>query len=143
MFPVELITMAAGFVGSGVMTLMNNAMKNRAEIMKLALAKAETQERIYAGARAVKNKGFQWTRRAIAIGVIGSVIFATMIAPFIWPETQITVGLTEYNPGFWFLTEGRDAITWYTLPRGVVITPVFSHMIYAITGLFFGNQVTK
>lgn len=142
-FPIELITMGAGFVGSAITTMMSNALKNRAEIMQLALAKAEVQEKIYAGARSVKNRGFQWTRRTIALGVIGSVVFATMIAPYIWPDVQITVGLTEYKPGFWFLTEGRDAITWYTLPKGVVITPVFSHMIYAITGLFMGNQVSK
>ena len=142
-FPIQLITMGAGFVASAVTTLMSNALKNRAEIMKLAITRGEAQAKIYEGVRSVKNKGFSWTRRTIALGVIGSVIFATMIAPFIWPETQITVGLTEYKPGFWFLTEGRDAITWYTLPKGVVITPVFSHMIYAITGLFFGNQVSK
>jgi uncharacterized protein YceK len=142
-FPIELVTMGAGFIASAATTLMSNAFKNRTEIMKLALAKAEVQEKIYAGARSVTNKGFQWTRRVIALSVIGTVLFSTMIAPYIWPDVQITVGLTEYKPGFWFLTEGRDAISWFTLPKGVVMTPVFSHMIYGITGLFFGNQVSK
>jgi hypothetical protein len=143
MFPVELMTMAAGFVGSSVVTLISNAMKSRAQIMELALAKAEVQQKIFEGARSIKNRGFQWTRRIIALGVIGTVLFSTMLAPIWFPDLRITVGLTEYKPGFWFITEGRDAITWYTLPKGIVMTPVFSHMIYAITGLFFGNQVSK
>jgi hypothetical protein len=143
MFPVELVTMGLGFVGSAVTTLMSNAMKSRAQIMKLAIAKGETQAKIYEGARSVKDKGFQMTRRIIALSVIGGVLFSTMVAPYIWPDVAITVGLSEYKPGFWFLTEGHDQITWRTLPQGVVLTPVISHMISAITGLFFGNQVSK
>ena len=143
--PLELITLGTSFVASAFTTLVSSSMKSREQIFKHALARGDAQAGIAdrAAARGEGNKGFQLTRRIIALSVIGSIIFATMIAPIMFPDLPITVGLSEQTGGFWFFSDPREAFNWYTFNGGVVMTPLMTHMASAITGFFFGNQISK
>ena len=141
--PLELITMGAGFVASAVTTLFKQSMDKRQQMFEMAITRGETQAKIYEAARAGGSKGFQLTRRIIALSVVGGLIFSTMIAPIIFPTLPITVGLSESSSGFWFFSDPREIFNWYTFNGGIVITPLMSHMGSAITGFFFVNQVAK
>lgn len=141
--PMELITMGASFVASAVTTLFSQSMKKRQAIFEMAMAKGEKQAEIYQQVREAGTPGFQITRRVIALGVIGAFIWATMIMPVFFPHTPITVGLSETHGGFWFFTDPKEVFTWYTSQGGVVLTPLVTHMGSAITGFFFGNQISK
>jgi hypothetical protein len=141
--PLELITMGAGFVASAFTTLFKTSMDKRQQMFEMAITKGEAQAKIYEGARNGGSKSFQLTRRIIALSCIGGIIFSTMIAPIMWPDLPITVGLSESSSGFWFFSDPREVFNWYTFNGGIVITPLMSHMGSAITGFFFGNQIAK
>ena len=143
--PLELITMGTTFIAGAFTTLVSTSMKQRSQIFKQALGRAAGQADVAdrAAKRAEGQPGMQLTRRMIALGVIFSIIFATMIAPFIFPELPITVGLSEQTGGFWFFSDPHEVAKWYTFDGGVVITPLMTHMGSAITGFFFGNQIAK
>ena len=143
MIPTELITMGASFIASSVATLFKQSMEKRQALFEMAMAKGELQQKIYAEARAAGSPGFQLTRRIIAVGVVGSVIFATLLAPYWIPNVGIHIGLPETTSGFWFFTDPKPITKWYSFKDGIVMTPVFTHMIGAIIGFFFGNQVVK
>ena len=143
--PLELVTMGASFLASSFTTLVSSSMKARQQTFEHVLGKAMAQSDIAdkAAARGKGDRGFQLTRRIIALGVIGAIIFATMILPIWKPDIPITVGLSEISGGFWFFSDPREVFNWYTFNGGVVMTPLMTHMGSAITGFFFGNQIAK
>ena len=73
-----------------------------------------------------------------AVGAI--VIWPKVIAVF-WPEVGVTVGYTQWSPGFLFF-DGADDTIWHTM-KGLVITPLDTHLLSAIVGLYFGASMVK
>jgi hypothetical protein len=141
--PLELITMGAGFVASAFTTLFSKSMEKRQAMFEMAITRGQVQAEIYDKVRNSGSKGFQITRRVIALGVIGTILFSTMIAPIFFPDLPITIGLSESTGGFWFFSDPHEEFNWYTFNGGVVMSPLLSHLGYAIAGLFFGNQIAK
>ena len=92
-------------------------------------------------ARRYENPHFQWTRRLIALGAIGAIIIWPKVVAVFYPEIAVTVGWTQFNPGFLFL-EGRDIVQWKEMV-GLVITPLYTHLVSAIVGLYFGGSLVK
>ena len=58
-----------------------------------------------------------------------------------WPDLDVYVGYTQFNPGFLFL-EGKEVVEWKQL-KGLVITPLDTHLLSAIVGLYFGASIVK
>jgi hypothetical protein len=143
MIPTELITMGASFVSSAVLTLWKQSMDKRQALFEMAMAKTELQQKIYSEARSAGSPGFQMTRRVIALGVVFAVIFATLLGPYWIKDIPIHIGMPETTNGFWFLTDPKEITKWYSFENGIVLVPLFTHMMSAITGFFFGNQVVK
>ena len=140
--PMELITMGAGFVASAFTTLFKQAQDKRQQMFEMAMMRGEAQAKIFRRAREYKGStGFHLTRRAIALAVIGTLLFSTMLAPIWFPDLHISVMLDQVKDGLF--SGPHDVIKTYTYPEGIVITPVITHMVYAITGLFMGNQIAK
>jgi len=143
MIPTELITMGASFISSAFLTLFRNAQDNKAAIFERAMTASKAQAEIYEQVRSNPNKSFQLTRRIIALGTIGAIVWATMVVPVFWPHVPVTIGLSTMKGGFWFFSDPKQAFEWYTFNGGIVMTPLMTHMGSAITGFFFGNQITK
>ena len=143
--PLELITLAASFIASSFTTMASTSMKNKQVLFEHAITRGDTQAKLYdaAASRGGGQKGFQLTRRIIALSIIGSIIFSTMIAPIIFPDLPITVGLSEQTGGFWFFSDPKEVFNWHTFNGGVVMTPLMTHSATAIIGFFFGNQIAK
>ena len=59
-----------------------------------------------------------------------------------WPDVAVTVGYTQWNPGFLFITEGTETVTWQSL-KGLVLTPLDTHLLSAIIGMYFGASMVK
>jgi hypothetical protein len=135
--------MGAGFVASAFTTLFSKSMEKRQQMFEIAVTRGQAQAEIYEKARTQGSQGFHITRRIIALGVIGTILFSTMIAPIFFPDLPITVGLSESVSGFWFFSDPHEKFNWYTFNGGIVMTPLLTHMGYAIAGLFFGNQIAK
>jgi hypothetical protein len=92
-------------------------------------------------ARRYENKGFQVTRRIIALSAVFAVIVWPKVVAVFWPEVPVVVGYTEWNPGFLFF-EGSEETTWQAV-KGLVLTPLDTHLLSAIVGLYFGASMVK
>jgi hypothetical protein len=140
--PLELITMLGSGLLSGLMTLWGQSQKAKQDAFNRAIEGLSAQSRATDMARRYENKGFQITRRIIALSAVGAIIVWPKVIAVFWPEIPVTIGYTEWNPGFLFFTEGKELVKWQAL-KGLVITPLDTHLLSAIVGLYFGASMVK
>jgi len=144
-FPLELITMLGSTLLGGVMSIWGQALKARIENNKMLLQRAEFRAGAVNTAREYgsKDKHFAWTRRLIALGAVGAIIVLPKVAAIFYPEVGVVVGYTEVEGGIlsWLLG-GHEAVVWKEA-AGFVITPLDTHMVSAIVGLYFGAGFAK
>ena len=136
--PLELITMLFSTVLGGVMSIWGQSNKAKAEQQK-ALVGAVSDAREHGS----KDKHFAWTRRIIALSAVFSIIVLPKVAALLYPEVNVIVGYTEMQGGFLnWLFGTTEAIEW-KYAQGFVITPLDTHIVSAIVGLYFGAGFTK
>ena len=121
MFPFEIITMLGSTLISSLLSLWSQRMKAKQDEQKMLLQRAEMRMEAVDAARNVENVGFQWTRRIIALSSIFAIIILPKLVAVYYPDVDVTVGYTVFNPGFLFFTEGREVFEWITF-KGLVIT---------------------
>ena len=139
--PLELITMLGSGLLGGIMTLWSQSMKSKQEAFQRAIDGLAAQSKATDMARRYENHGFQVTRRIIALSAIGAIIVWPKVVPIFWPEIQVVVGWTQWNPGFLFFG-GSEETVWKTM-TGLVLTPLDTHLVSAIVGLYFGASIVK
>ena len=153
MFPFEIITMLGSTLISSLLSLWSQRIKAKQDEQKMLLQRAEFQQqaaltnannifRLFGAARNVENVGFQWTRRIIALSSIFAIIIFPKLVAVYYPEVDVTVGYTVFNPGFLFFTEGREVFEWITF-QGLVITQLDTNLVSAIIGMYFGGSLVK
>lgn len=140
--PVELLTLLGSGAMAGVMTLWSQSMKAKAENNKIMMERIGQQAQIFDEVRKTKvSKGFSFTRRVIAIMAAFSIILLPKLVAVWKPEVAVIVGYTEWNPGFWIF-EGSNATEWKSF-SGLVMTPLDTHLMSSIIGLYFGSSMVK
>jgi len=143
--PLELITMLFSTILGGVMSIWGQSNKSKAEQNKMLLSRANFQaEQVNAARDAGKTDShFAWTRRLIALSAVFSIIVLPKVVAVWYPEVNVIVGYTEVQGGFTnWLFGPEEAIKWITA-KGFVITPLDTHIVSAIIGLYFGAGFTK
>lgn len=125
--------------------------RDRDEMMlKTGTAQADTTHQ----ARTYDNKGFQYTRRFIAIALtlcvivipmVWPVIAATLIPNMIDAEKAIgiTFGYTEIKSGFWPFSSDSTETIWREFGTNIVITPWHADMFAAVIGMYFGDRFSQ
>jgi len=127
---------------SSVLSIWSQSRKAKADEQKLLITRGEFQMKAIKAAREVKDKGFAWTRRIIAlVSVLAIVVLPKLVAVF-YPDVDVTVGYTNWRPGFWFLVESRERFEWITF-QGLVITQLDTNLVSAIIGMYFGGSLVK
>ena len=139
--PVEMITMLGSSVLGGVMSLWSQSIKAKQEQQKLLMTRAKFQMDEIDKARKFDNKGFQFTRRIIALTAVFFIIAFPKLVP-VFTDTSVILTWTQIQPGFWFLIEQKE-IVMDGLFNGVIITPLDTHLMSAIIGLYFGGSLVK
>ena len=142
MFPFEIITMLCSTLISSLLSLWSQRIKAKQDEQKMLLQRADFQLKAVDAARNVENVGFQWTRRIIALSSIFAIIIFPKLVAVYYPDVDVTVGYTVFNPGFLFLTEGREVFEWITF-QGLVITQLDTNLVSAIIGMYFGGSLVK
>ena len=142
MFPFEIITMLGSTLISSLLSLWSQRIKSKQDEQKMLLQRADFQQKAVDAARNVENVGFQWTRRIIALSSIFAIIIFPKLVAVYYPEVDVTVGYTVFNPGFLFFTEGREVFEWITF-QGLVITQLDTNLVSAIIGMYFGGSLVK
>ena len=140
-FPFELITMLGSTLLSGVMSMISQNLKAKQAQQKMLLARGEFQVEAFKAAREYGNEGFQWTRRIIAVLAVLSIVVLPKVAVIFFPDLTVTVGYTEFRPGFLFIPE-KEAMRWVEF-YGLVITPLDTNLVAAIVGMYFGGSLVK
>lgn len=140
-FPFEIITFLGSTVLSGVMSLMAKSSEAKRIQNEMMLKHKEQDQEGWKAAREYQNEKFSFTRRTIALASIFAIIVLPKLVPIFSPETMVVVGYHQWNPGFLFFS-GHEEILWRSA-SGLVITPLDTHMVAAITGMYFGNKVGR
>ena len=140
-FPFELITMLGSTLISGVMSMISQNLKAKQAQQKMLLARGEFQVEAFKAAREYGYVGFQWTRRIIAVLAVLSIVVLPKVAVIFFPDLAVTVGYTQFKPGFLFIPE-KEAMKWVEF-TGLVITPLDTNLVAAIIGMYFGGSLVK
>jgi len=123
--PLELITMLFSTILGGVMSIWGQSNKNKAE----QHGKTDTH--------------FAWTRRIIALSAVFSIIVLPKLVAVWYPDVSVIVGYTEVQGGlFDWIFNTQESVQWQ-YANGFVITPLDTHIVSAIVGLYFGAGFTK
>ncbi len=143
--PVELLTMLFSTVLGGVMSIWGQSIKARQAQNEMLLERANFRAGAVDQAReaGLKNLHFAWTRRSIALMSVFSIIVLPKIIAVWAPEIAVVVGYTEVEGGLGGWLFGNQDVTVWREARGFVITPLDTHMVSAIVGLYFGAGFTK
>ena len=143
--PLELITMLFSTVLGAVMSIWGQSMKAKEASNRMLLERANFRKEAVAEARNAgkEDKHFAWTRRLIALSAVFSIIVLPKIVAVWYPEVSVYVGYTEATGGFWNWMFGPDEAIQWKMAQGFVITPLDTHIVSAIVGLYFGAGFTK
>ena len=143
-FPFEIITMLASTILGGLMSVWSESRKAKAEEQKLLITRGEFDMKAKKQSldHGLKDKGFAWTRRIIALTSVFAIVLLPKLVAVYYPDVLVTVGYTQWNPGFMFFTEGREIFEWITF-EGLVITQLDTNLVSAIIGLYFGGSLVK
>ena len=142
MFPFEIITMLGSTLISSLLSMWSQRMKAKQDEQKMLITRGEFQLKAVDAARNVENAGFQWTRRIIALSSIFAIVILPKLVAVYYPDVDVTVGYTVFNPGFLFFTDGREVFEWITF-KGLVITQLDTNLVSAIIGMYFGGSLVK
>ncbi len=143
-FPFEIVTMLASTVLGGVMSIWAESRKAKAEAQKLLITRGEfdMKARKQSLDHGLKDKGFAWTRRIIALTSVFAIVLLPKLVAVYYPDVDVTVGYTNWQPGFLFFVEGREVFEWVTF-QGLVITQLDTNLVSAIIGMYFGGSLAK
>ena len=139
--PVEMITMLGSSRLGGMMSIWGQSIKAKQEEQKMLMERANFQMKSIESARTYENKGFQWTRRIIALTAVFFIIAWPKLVPVLF-DVPVILTWTEFTNGFLFLIDKKEIL----LDReflGLVITPLDTHLLSAIVGLYFGGSLVK
>ena len=144
--PLELVTMLGSTVIGGVMSVWGQSIKAKQAQQEMLMQRAEFNRSAVADAREAgsKDKHFAWTRRLIALSSVFAIIVLPKLVAVWYPEVAVYVGYTEIQSNFFtnIFGGGTEVIRWQ-MAQGFVITPLDTHIVSAIVGLYFGAGFTK
>jgi len=140
--PAEIFTATlssvVAMVGSIISTKMRAASENHRMLMEKAGMNLEMRK--VANTQS-KYKDVRWTRRTIAISVIGAGFVWPLLAPIF--NIPVTMGWTELQGGFWPFTSAKENMIWHSVTQGVVLTPLVTHTVAMIIGFYFGGSISE
>jgi len=139
--PVEMLTMLGSSLLGGLMSIWGQSIKAKQEEQKMLLERADFQMKAVESARTYENKGFQFTRRIIALTAVFFIIAWPKLVPVLF-DTPVILTWTEFTQGFLFLIEKKEVLMDKSF-LGLVITPLDTHLMSAIVGLYFGGSLVR
>lgn len=137
--------MLGSTVLGGVMSIWGQSIKAKQAQNEMLLQRAEFNRGAVDEARNAgkTDKHFAWTRRLIALSAVFAIIVLPKLVAVFYPEVNVIVGYTEVEGGIinWLLG-ANETVRWQAA-SGFVITPLDTHIVSAIVGLYFGAGFTK
>ncbi len=141
-FPLELVTLLGSSAGGGLLAFVSNLAKARQAERTYVLQALNDKAHIVDQARRYESRGFAWTRRIISLTAVFFVIAFPKLVAVYMPEVPVYVGYTEAKSVLYFFTSDTSKTVWKQM-SGLVITPLDTHLLSAIIGLYFGGSLVK
>ncbi len=138
--PTELITLFGSSVLGGVMRMWSSAIQVRRQERLLPLQYLHAQSGMNIP-KSSPSLGFQWTRRIIALTAVFFIIAFPKLISVFYPNVAVHIGYPEISKGFLCFTSSVEVIRWVSM-KGLVISPLDTHLLSAIVGLYFGGSLT-
>ena len=127
----------------GVLSIMAQKGKDKADEQKMLMQRANFDAKQKDKARDVQDSFTKNTRRWIALICVVAIIVLPKLAPFIDSSMPIYVGYTEaVMQGWWIFASSTDITQWKPM-TGLVITPLDTHVVSSIVGLYFGGSLVR
>jgi len=152
MITSSIIIGLGSMVFSWIAKLIAMKMQGNKELREAELKALNAKAQVTRDAREFDNRGFQFTRRFIAITLTICVIVLPFVMPM-WQQwlypidiinsgmaTPVWFGYNEVNAGFWPFTSDETTTVWREF-RGLVITPWHTDMFAWVMGMYFGNRM--
>lgn len=140
--PFEIVTMLGSTLLGGMLKIWGMKQEHEKLRTQALIQLRQTEQEMLVSARTYENKGFQFTRRTLAIMAFLSIIVLPKLVPILGASagwTDVVYGWTEWHPGFLWM-DGQNVTEWKQISGGIVITPLDTHVISAIIGLYFGSS---
>jgi hypothetical protein len=138
--------MLGSTVLGGVMSIWGQSIKAKEAQQKMLMERANFNMQAANTARehGKNDKHFAWTRRLIALSSVFAIIVLPKLVAVWYPEVSVIVGYSEVQVRFldFLFGNGPEVVKWKTA-QGFVITPLDTHIVSAIVGLYFGAGFTK
>ena len=135
--------MLVSTVLGGVLSIMAQKGKDKADEQKMLMQRANFDAKQKDKARDVQDPFTKSTRRWIALICVVAIIVLPKLAPFIDSSMPIYVGYTEaVMQGWWIFASSTDITQWKPM-TGLVITPLDTHVVSSIVGLYFGGSLVR
>jgi hypothetical protein len=128
----ELIAMLGGGVSGFVMKLIANQAETQARIFERMITRQTAADD---SADRASARGGVYMRRFIT----AAVIFAIVLAPFVFAFTNIGISVQRETEGFLGFFK---SVKWDTI-QGFVILPEIRQTALAIVGFYFGSSQVK
>lgn len=138
--PSELLTLLGSSILSAGFRILGAILHARRAQHMLTMQALGVKANIIDGARRYNNTHFQWTRRIIALSCVFIIIVFPKVIAVLLPYAPIHIGYGEMTSSFWPFTSSIEKIRWISL-KGLVISPLDTHMVAAIIGLYFGGSL--
>lgn len=141
LLPPELFTLFSSSLTGSFIRLVSRSIEVRRQERLFTLQALKNKMSIIEQARRYDNLGHQWTRRVISlIAVFFVIVYPKLIAVF-FPHIAVHVGYHQLCSGFLFHSSG-EKVNWISF-QGLVITPLDTHLVSAIIGLYFGGALAN
>ena len=128
----ELLAMLGGGVSGFVMKMIAHQSENQARLFERMIARQTIADE---SADRALSRGGVYMRRFIT----AAVIFAIVIAPFIFAFTDVGITIQTESKGFLGLFKSLE---WSTV-QGFVILPEIRQTALAIVGFYFGSSQVR
>jgi hypothetical protein len=137
--PAELVTLLGSSMLASASKMVGLHLKARRQerLRTLQLIRPDVPPRVLEKPLKSERSSLQWTRRIIALtAVFSSVVLPKLIG--LWrPDILIHIAYFQPKSG-WFCGD-LSQVAWVHL-QGVVITPLDTHLLCAVIGLYFGGS---
>jgi len=141
--PMELITLFASSFFSGALKVWSNSrhMEREERLAQYNLLRLQ-QAGVQQARHIPEGSSIQWTRRVITLLCVFFIIIFPKLLVLFDPNIPISWGYSEAQSSFWIFGNTIQHLKWITL-KGIVITPLDTHTLSAILGLYYGNSIAS
>jgi len=142
MFTPDILQLLLGVVMGGVLKVIAKKMEMRKmEIEHLTRRQVLADDSADKAAKRVDRMG-AWTRRIIALTVIGYLFIAPLILLLVRPDVPVIYAYPEHGQGWLWFMSGPEQLK-FVEAQGFTILPFQRQIATMLAGFYFGSGVVK